>query len=240
MIRGAAPSTRRSCCARQESDDAACLTAPQVDAAKKMYEGTKNPRTGELIYTGWPKGSEGFGETASQGWRQYVLDPVEPMRVGFFRYWLFHNENWDFRTIDWERDLAYAEEKLPHMAAVDKDLTPFKKSGGKLLMYTGWLDPVVPPQDTVAYYEGVTKTMGGLRGDARFLPVLHRARHGALRRRSWTEPVRRDRRARTVGGKRRGARQADRHAQHERQSRSLAAAVPVPDGGALQRHGQQR
>jgi feruloyl esterase len=48
------------------------------------------------------------------------------------------------------------------MAAVEKDLTPFKKHGGKLLMYTGWADPVVPPQDTVAYYEGVAKAMGGL------------------------------------------------------------------------------
>jgi feruloyl esterase len=28
-------------------------------------------------------------------------------------------------------------------------------------MYTGWADPVVPPQDTAAYYEGVVKTMGG-------------------------------------------------------------------------------
>ena len=29
-------------------------------------------------------------------------------------------------------------------------------------MYTGWADPVVPPQDTVAYYEGVAKVMGGI------------------------------------------------------------------------------
>ena len=29
-------------------------------------------------------------------------------------------------------------------------------------MYTGWPDPVVPPQDTVAYYDAVVKTMGGL------------------------------------------------------------------------------
>jgi feruloyl esterase len=144
------------------ADDPACLTQPQVDAAKKMYEGTKNPRTGELIYTGWPRGSEGFGEAAGQSWRQYVVDPPEPMRVGFFKYWLFHDPNWDFRTIDWDRDLAYAEQKLSFMAAVDKDLTAFKKHGGKLLMYTGWSDPVVPPQDTVAYYEAVTKTMGGL------------------------------------------------------------------------------
>ncbi len=143
-------------------DEATCLTAPQVEAAKKMYEGTKNSRTGELIYTGWPRGSEGFGEAAGQSWRQYVVDPTEPMRVGFFKYWLFHDPNWDFRSIDWERDLAYAEQKLPFMAAVEKDMTPFKKRGGKLLMYTGWSDPIVPPQDTVAYYEAVVKAMGGL------------------------------------------------------------------------------
>jgi feruloyl esterase len=144
------------------ADDATCLTQPQVEAAKKMYDGVKNPRTGEPIYTGWPRGSEAFGDNAIQSWRQYVVDPQEPMRVGFFRYFLFHDPNWDYRTIDIDRDLAYAEQKLPFMAAVDKDLTPFKKRGGKLLMYTGWADPVVPPQDTVAYYDGVAKAIGGL------------------------------------------------------------------------------
>lgn len=143
-------------------DEPTCLTQPQVDAVRKMYEGTRNPRTGELIYTGWTRGSEGFGETAIESWRQYVMDPQEPMRVGFFRYFLFHDPNWDYRTIDLDRDLAYAEQKLPFMAAVDKDLSAFKKRGGKLLMYTGWADPVVPPQDTVAYYDAVVKTMGGL------------------------------------------------------------------------------
>ena len=143
-------------------DEPTCLTAAQVESAKKTYEGVKNPKTGEQIFTGWPRGSEGFGEAPGQSWRAYIMDPAEPMRVGFFKYWLFHDPNWDYRTIDWERDLAFAEQKLGFMAAVDKDLGPFKKHGGKLLMYTGWSDPVVPPQDTVAYYEGVAKTMGGI------------------------------------------------------------------------------
>ncbi|HEY7292216.1 MAG TPA: tannase/feruloyl esterase family alpha/beta hydrolase [Vicinamibacterales bacterium] len=146
----------------KSGDDATCLTAPQVDAVKKMYDGLKSPKTGEQIFTGWPRGSEGFGEQPIQSWRTYVMDPPEPMRAGFFRYFLFHDPNWDWRTIDWDRDLAYAEQKLPYMQAVDRDLTAFKKHGGKLLMYTGWSDPVVPPQDTAAYYEGVVKTMGGL------------------------------------------------------------------------------
>jgi feruloyl esterase len=143
-------------------DDATCLTQSQVEAARKMYEGTKSTKTGETIYTGWPRGSEAFGDRAIEGWGQYVVNPNEPMRVGFFRYFLFHDPNWDYRTIDMERDLAFAEQKLPFMSAVEKDLTPFKKRGGKLLMYTGWADPVVPPGDTVAYYDGVVKTMGGL------------------------------------------------------------------------------
>src|SRR5438093_5596948 len=133
-----------------------------------MYEGTKNLKIGEVIYVGWPRGSEGFGESAIQGWGQYVMNPAEPLRVDFFRYFLFHDPNWDYRTIDWERDLAYAEQKLSFMSAAERDLSPFKKRGGKLLLYTGWADPLVPPLDTIAYYESVMKTMGQNRDFFRF------------------------------------------------------------------------
>jgi feruloyl esterase len=142
-------------------DEASCLTAPQVEALAKVYEGAKNPRTGEQIYAGWPRGSESFGEPASQSWRQYLLEPGEPSRIGLFRYFLFHDPSWDARTLDYDRDLAYAEERLAHLPAVSRDLSAFKRLGGKLLAYAGWLDPVVPPQDTTAYYDAVAKGMGG-------------------------------------------------------------------------------
>src|SRR6185436_15234510 len=41
------------------ADEATCLTPVQVEAAKKTYEGVRSPRTGEPIFTGWPRGSEG-------------------------------------------------------------------------------------------------------------------------------------------------------------------------------------
>ena len=134
-----------------------------MEAAKKTYDGVKNPRTGEQIFTGWPRGSEGFGESAGPELARLHHGSAGADARRLLPYFLFHDPNWDYRTIDWERDLAYAEQKLPFMAAVERDLTPFKKRGGKLLMYTGWADPVVPPQDTVAYYEAVVKTMGGHR-----------------------------------------------------------------------------
>jgi feruloyl esterase len=144
------------------ADEPSCLTAAQVEAVRKIYDGPKNPRTGEQIYSGWARGSEGFGETPAESWRTYIMDPPEPMRVGFFRYFLFHDPGWDWHTLDWDRDLTYAEQKLAFLSAVDRDLTAFKRRGGRLLMYTGWSDPIVPPLDAVTYYDGVVKTMGGL------------------------------------------------------------------------------
>lgn len=143
------------------ADESTCLTPAQAEAVKKVHDGAKNPRTGEQIFTGWPRGSEAFGDTAGQSWRSYITDAKEPSRVGVFKYWLFNDPNWDLRTLDFDRDFAYANERLPYMHAVDQNLAPFKKSGGKLISYAGWMDPVVPPQDTAAYYEGVAKTLGG-------------------------------------------------------------------------------
>ena len=143
------------------ADDATCLSQPQVDAVKKVYDGAKSPKTREQIFTGWPRGSENFGESAIMGWRQYITDMKEPSRVGVFKYFLFHDPNWDVRTLDFDRDLAYADERLPFLHAASRDLSAFKKRGGKLISYAGWMDPVVPPQDTAAYYEGVARLMGG-------------------------------------------------------------------------------
>jgi len=139
-------------------DLAKLLPAAQAEAIRKVWEGVKNPRTGQQIFTGWPMGSE---DTGDQSWRPYLTTPREPMRADLFRYFLFHDPNWNYRTIDWDRDLTYADRNLAFMNAIDPDLGPFKRNKGKLLMYAGWADAVVPPQDTVAYYEAVTKTMGG-------------------------------------------------------------------------------
>jgi len=144
----------------RNSESESCLTRPEVEAAKKVYSGVHNPRTGELIFPGWPVGSEGFGDNANSGWGQ-MINIREPRRVGFFNYFVFNDPNWDWRTFDFDRDLAYADKKMGFISATDRNLTAFKLHGGKLLMYAGWVDPILPAEDVVEYYEGATKTMGG-------------------------------------------------------------------------------
>jgi feruloyl esterase len=45
--------------------------------------------------------------------------------------------------------------------ANDPDLDVFRARGGKILMYTGWADPIVPPQDVINYYRRVLAVQGG-------------------------------------------------------------------------------
>jgi hypothetical protein len=43
-----------------------------------------------------------------------------------------------------------------------EDMSAFRQAGGKLLIYHGWGDPLVTPQPTVGFYEGVVKKSGGI------------------------------------------------------------------------------
>ncbi|HWE48646.1 MAG TPA: tannase/feruloyl esterase family alpha/beta hydrolase [Bryobacteraceae bacterium] len=138
----------------RNGDDASCLTAPQVEAVRKIYSGPVNARTGEKIFAGFPRGSE-------TGWPGYFVDQPSPSRNEFWKLWVFNFPDWDWRTFDFDRDLAYADKKMAAVNALDTNLAPFKAHKGKLVMYHGWADPVVPPEDGVRYYEAVQKTMGG-------------------------------------------------------------------------------
>jgi hypothetical protein len=151
-------------CTGAESDG--CLTPPQIEAVKSVYAGAKTS-SGQPLYAGWAPGSEA-------GWGTYITNPKEPVRVGFFRGWVFQNPSWDPRAFDWDRDIATVNAKYPFLNAMSTDYNAFTSRGGKLIMYTGLADPVVSPFDTIAYYDEVATAMGGLTATQsfyRFFPV---------------------------------------------------------------------
>jgi feruloyl esterase len=152
-------------CRGAETDS--CLTEPQAGAVKKVYDGAKNRRTGKQIFAGWARGSE-------QGWPQYITSPREPVRVGLFRYFVYDDPNWHWRTFDWDRDVDFVQTQAAVMNATSVDYRAFRARGGKVLMYTGMADPVVPPGDVISYYDAVTRASGGpseTQKSFRFFPV---------------------------------------------------------------------
>jgi feruloyl esterase len=156
----------------QGPDGAGCLTAGEVAAVRKVYDGARNPRTGERIYPGWARGSEAPAAGPIGSWAGYFVGRAEPARVEFWRYWVFDDPAWDPRSFDFDRDVSYAEAKLAAVSAVDPDLGAFQRRGGKLIMYHGWADPVAPPEDAVGYYERVAGAMGGLEKTAGFFRLF--------------------------------------------------------------------
>jgi feruloyl esterase len=137
-------------------DGPGCLTGLQVESARKIYAGPRNPRTGEQIFPGQAPGSE-------LGWTGQAGGP-KPMEIPFsyFRYLLFQNPEWDFRTLNFDSDVARADRLHGSILdAADPNLKAFEAHGGKLIMYHGWSDPVIVPLVSVNYYNSVVAGMGG-------------------------------------------------------------------------------
>jgi len=131
-------------------DPATCLTPAQGAAVTKVYAGASNPRTGEKIYPGLERGSE-------LGW---LTNPVGDA-VGYFRFRVFGDPNWDPRTLNFDADMARTIGSPSNLLfdANDPNLTPFTSRGGKLILYQGWAEPGIPPGHVVHYYnEARTKT----------------------------------------------------------------------------------
>jgi len=162
------PSTIR--CDGVESD--ACLTSPQVDGLRKLYRGAP----GQVAPGFLPGGEDGpTGEVGPDGainlggWGTCIVG-TNPginhvLHDSFFKYMVFENTNFDWRTLDFRDDVTFTDAWLAAtLNATDPDLEPFRARGGKLLIYHGWSDPAIPALHSVNYYKSVLQTMNQLHG----------------------------------------------------------------------------
>ena len=148
-------------------DHDGCLTPPQVQAVRSIRAGSRDS-AGEVIFPGLvPGGENGPGG----GWGSWVTgrEPFTSLHwlaaEGFFKYMVFEDPDWNFRTFDYDADLAFALEKVgTALDSADPDLGRFHERGSKLIVYHGWSDPDISPLGSINYYEDVLAAAGGAAG----------------------------------------------------------------------------
>ncbi|HVO12809.1 MAG TPA: tannase/feruloyl esterase family alpha/beta hydrolase [Vicinamibacteria bacterium] len=161
----------RLLCPATAADTAGCLTAAEVEAVRRLYDGPRDAVTGQRLTVGGPQpGSElawaGVFVPSSAG------APIFSERIALdaLRNLIFEtNPPPDFGLRDVRFDTATFDRLRPHhplFDATDPDLTAFAGRGGRLVLWHGWADPHISPINTIAYHEAVERTMGKERAAA--------------------------------------------------------------------------
>jgi len=132
------------------ADAPTCLTATEVAAVEKIYDGPSDPATGLRLFPGFERGSEfgwvGFGAFINNLWQNMIVE----------------NPSFDFHTFNYTTDVAFFDAKLADIInSTNPDLGAFKARGGKLLMWHGWTDTTLEPRSSLNYYNSVVAVTGG-------------------------------------------------------------------------------
>jgi feruloyl esterase len=144
----------------KSGDAPECLTAAQVETAKRAWEPVKT-RNGEMVYPGSSPGFEAAYRMPTPG----SPTPTNPLFTDAPRYIGHQDANWNLMSFELDADLALAMKNAGFIESTDPDLAKFKARGGKLLLYHGWADPGPAPQNTINYLTAVREKLGGNQDD---------------------------------------------------------------------------
>lgn len=136
-------------------DPSTCLTPAQVKAVEEVYQGPRNPRTGQEIYPGLPIGSE-------RGWGTATTGPGVSTADTFFKYMVYNDPNWNFETFNFDSDVTQTDLEFSSILdAINPDLRAFRRHGGKILQSHLWSSTVHPAARSIEYYDQVVSLMNG-------------------------------------------------------------------------------
>lgn len=132
----------------------ACLTQPQAEAARKLYTGAKDS-SGKPFFPGYAPGAEAISGT----WELWLTtDKAQHGKFAteYFRYLVHNDPAWTLAKFNLEKDYEAARQRTrAQLDADNPDLSAFIGRGGKLILYHGWQDAAIAPENTINYYEAV-------------------------------------------------------------------------------------
>ena len=156
-----------------------CLTEAEIDVLRAWYQGPRNS-DGEQLQPGMPPGGEryvGF----------WFLDADDRIAIGnqlggrYAKYLGFEGGTPDDYTVldfNFDTDPPRLTKTAEVLDALNPDLRNFRGAGGKYLMWHGWGDALVLPDQSLDYYESVAAEMGGYDAIQSFFRLFMIPGHG--------------------------------------------------------------
>ena len=146
----------------KEADGDSCLTAPQVTALKKLYDGARDS-SGKQIFPGFVPGAE----SGEGGWPLWINGPAPGKALlfafgfGYFADMVYAKADWDYKQANLDEAVAASDEKYANVLnSTQTDMQAFQARGGKLIIYHGWDDPAISALNSINYYSSVVSKMG--------------------------------------------------------------------------------
>jgi feruloyl esterase len=128
-----------------------CLTEPQVHSAQTIVSPAR-AANGSVLFPRLEPGTE-------LRWARLAGGP-EPadLFLDQFRYLVYADASWDWRTFDLQRDAAKAHAVNKDVLELNPHLAAFARQGGKLILYHGWADQQVAPGASVEFYKSAVSS----------------------------------------------------------------------------------
>ncbi|OIW22708.1 feruloyl esterase B [Coniochaeta ligniaria NRRL 30616] len=141
-------------CSGSEADSSSCLTATQIETVQKIY--SPYIADGKFAFPGL--------ELSSESQWAFLLSGDAPSSFGdgYIQNFLLNDPNWSWTTyrdsLLWEADAAD-----PGTCDADgwADLAAFRDRGGKIFMYHGQADALIPFGSGGLFYNKTAEVLGG-------------------------------------------------------------------------------
>jgi feruloyl esterase len=127
-----------------------CLTPQQVHTAQTLISPATDA-SGKIYFPRLEPGTE-------MRWDRLAGGPAPAdLFLDQFRYVVYPDSDWDWRTFDLAGDATKANAIDKDVDDLQPDLSAFAKRGGKLLIYHGWADQQVAPGSSIDFYKETIK-----------------------------------------------------------------------------------
>ena len=156
-----------------QTDGCGAFTSTDAAVIQKIWDGPRRADGAKMWY-GLARGAPLTRLAGTTG----TPPTGQPFRIAleWLRYFLLQDPAWDWTTITPARFEQLFDQSVEQYEAVigtaNPDLSRFRQSNGKLLVWHGWSDELIPAEGAIDYFDRVAGRMGGLKDTAKFMRLF--------------------------------------------------------------------